>query len=1070
MEDLFIRFLSLDWSGLMLAACAIGAGLILASLGRGRWRIPAYALIAIGVILGGGATSHLYRVQELKQRFPAPGRFVDADGISIHILAEGDGDGTPSIVWFPGGHAPSIGFIDVHEVVKTTHRSILIDRPSTGWSGTGQFPLTTEDEAHQMMAALKAAGEEGPFLFAGHSFGGLLAANIARRYPDETAGVVLLDATPLDVIVYGADTEGLANFRKRALYSGILRPFGFYRNPLPPEPEGLEDVDPAFRSWLRTATAFQTRSRELLAAASIFEELTTIGLADRGFQTHIFDGDLDGIPVWVVTPLDDPGMDGYIASVTASSEEEARFTRFLADTREAYMRSSDRSVRVIAPEGTTHNFVYEAPEFLTDLITDIADELAVEVEFDQKAAALDPEAIKRMIDWPGPYGGVPPVDEATPALMEAAFLMALKEHRTAVASIAASSEPPTFENTILALEESRVPLSRIEALLGIFMNTKSSPEVAAVAGAVMPQSAVLADEIAHNTALFQRVEAVVSGATEADLSPADARLTTFVYEDFLRRGARLEETQKEELRALSERLAALRGQFVQNVMSAEGSLVYFVGRASDLEGLTDAQLTAAKIAAETQGRPEEWAIPINRAAVWPVFTHVHNRDVRAAVYDLWINRAGTDGKYDNRPITADIVKLRGEKARLLGYPTFAHYQTSSRMAGTPETALDLMMTGWDAVRRDATEEIASLQALVDAEGGDFVIEPWDRLYYRERIKAERFDFEVRSVEPYLTYDGVKAAMFYSAEIALGLTFEPAEGVPTVDPLIEVFEVHRGDDLVGILYMDLFQRPAKGPSSWASQYRPATTYQGQSLPLVVFHSAIAQQPGEGPVTMPWERANVIFHEFGHTLHTLSSTAVYPSLNPLALPWDFIEVPALFHEIWFRDRQLGQEFLRHAQTGEPMPESLVDSMEQALAFDRVFSVQPDYLAMAILDLRLHLLADGRDLSPIDVQAEVLEDIGMPKGADVLLSIPHAFHTFNEQYAAGVYTYYWSDVIAADVAEAFLDTPQGLRNEELWARYESTMLETAAMGDPADAFQEFRGREPDASALLRRFELIN
>ena len=312
-------------------------------------------------------------------------------------------------------------------------------------------------------------------------------------------------------------------------------------------------------------------------------------------------------------------------------------------------------------------------------------------------------------------------------------------------------------------------------------------------------------------------------------------------------------------------------------------------------------------------------------------------------------------------------------------------------------------------------------------------------------------------------------MFDAAGRAYGFTFKRLDDIETVAPEIEVYEVRQDGEIAGVLWMDLLQREGKGPASWASQYRAASSFEGEVVPLVALHSS-ATPPQEGkPATMSFERANVIFHEFGHTLHTLSNTAPYLSLGTYTLPWDFIEAPSLFHERWFMDEALMRRHLRHVETGAPISDALIGKLKASVQFDRVFSVTLDYLLTAITGMRLHLLADGRKIDAQAVEAKLITELDAPASVSPLLAVQHAFHTFSREYAAGVYTYYWSDMIAADIASQFLATKDGLYDKDLNARYRRLILEPANTVPASEALREFLGRDPTPEALLRRFDLM-
>ncbi len=671
--------------------------------------------------------------------------------------------------------------------------------------------------------------------------------------------------------------------------------------------------------------------------------------------------------------------------------------------------------------------------------------------------------------WPGPYGGVPPVDIATPAAMEAAYRRAVEERRVRVRAIAENPAPPTFENTIVALEASGTALERIGGLFTIFSSTSSNAEIGEVAARIAPLQPQLNDEIAHNQRLFARVSAVHAGLPGSAPNAEARRLVTVIYDGIRRRGAALGAADKARLSAINARLAELETRFVRNFIADEASLVVFIDNEADLDGLGETERAAAKAAAVARSRPEAWAIPIARPSVWPFLTQSRVRRLREQVWRLWVGRGANPGPNDNRPVMTEILRLRGEKARLLGFPTFAHYQTSARMMGTPDAAMALLERSWNLLLEPTRREIAALQAIADSDGADFQIQPWDSLYYAERLRQRDFNLDAEELRSYLQLDNIVDAMFWAAGRAYGLSFREIHDVPTVSPDIRVFEVSRGGEVLGVLWADLFARPGKQPSSYASEYRTATRFQGRVLPLVALHSAALHPPGGGPALIEWSRANAIFHEFGHTLHTLSNGASYPSLGSTDVAWDFVEVPSLLNERWLLDRELLHRFARHYQTGAPMPDAMIDRLVRVQNHDRVFSATLNYLGSAIVDMQLHLMADGREIDAMAAEREILAARHIPAAVDLTLYVPAAIHTFSQNYAAAVYTYLWSDVIAADIAEAFLAAPGGLYDPDVARRYRSTILEVGDTVPPAQAFRNFRGRDPDPNALMRRFGLV-
>ncbi len=683
-------------------------------------------------------------------------------------------------------------------------------------------------------------------------------------------------------------------------------------------------------------------------------------------------------------------------------------------------------------------------------------------------AADDPTITLLTTAWPGPFGGLPPVDQVTPAALESVYRHAVELKRAEVRAIATQAAPPTFENTVAALDASGTALLRIERLLKIYTGSASDEQIRAVAGRVVPLSAALDDEIAFDPLLNARISALHADLPRSAPTAEAQRLTQVIYEDLRSRGAGLDPAAQSTLKEINSRLAQLMGKFGQNLAREEESLVVFVDDPAELRGLPPDRIEAAKAAAVTRGKPELWAIPIQRPAVWPVLTRADSRALRERVFHLWDGRGAQSGEFDNRPVMAEILTLRGRKARLLGYTSYAHYAAASRMVGSPETAEQMLQRAWKVLLPITEGYLAELQALAKAEGADFELQPWDRLYYAEKHRQLRLDFDSESVRPYLTLQNVIDGMTWAAERVYGLSLRELTGVPTVAPEIRVYEVARGSRTVGVLYLDLFQRQGKGPASWATEQRTAERGEPEVLPIATLHSSVVQPADGSAPLLEWERANVIFHEFGHALHFIANGTRYRALGSLRVPADFIETPALLQERWLLDREVLQRFMRHHETRAAMPTDLIERIERVNRADRVFSLNLDYLATAIVDLQMHRIADGRTVDAMAVERDTLSRLSMPTMITPLLRVAHAPHPFSELYGAAVYTYFWSDALAADIAEKFLAAPGGLYDPQVSALYRRTILEAGNSRPISDAFREFRGRDPDPDALFRRFGL--
>ena len=629
---------------------------------------------------------------------------------------------------------------------------------------------------------------------------------------------------------------------------------------------------------------------------------------------------------------------------------------------------------------------------------------------------------------------------------------------------------PAFDNTVAALEDSARSLRDLHAVFAAVSTTAqvgAMPEVAQRLAALVP---ALELELAHDGALFSRIDAVWQTRESSGLDAQQIRLVEVLRARMVRAGAALGGADQARLQAIDARLATLSARFNQNLLAEQETQVVWLAAESDLDGLPPARREAAAAAARARGRAGAWAIPNQRPAVWPFLTHARRRDLRETVWRMWSSRGSHPGAHDNRPLIAEMLRLRGERARLLGSPSHAHWVLADRMAGTPETALAMLMRAWDAALAATRRQIADYQAIADAEGADFALAPWDRLHYAEKLRQQRFAVDGEQISRYLSADRMLEAMFWAAGRLHGLGFSELTGVPVLHPSVRVFEVRRDAEPIGVLYVDLYQRPGKMHGSHQHRLRAAERFRGRVLPIASIVSGVPVPPAGTPALLPWEYANVLFHEFGHALHMLLDGARYPSLGSLNVAWDMVELPSLLNEYWLRDRELLHRFARHHETGAPMPQALIERLEAALAYDRIFSVNLDYLGAAIVDIKLHLLADGSG-GPIDalaVEQRTLQELGMPACWDLVLGVTHSVHSFAGSYDAGLYAYLWSDAMAAEVATRFANAPGGLYDRETAQAWREQILAVGHQRPARDAFRALLGHDPDLGALLRRFAL--
>jgi peptidyl-dipeptidase Dcp len=559
---------------------------------------------------------------------------------------------------------------------------------------------------------------------------------------------------------------------------------------------------------------------------------------------------------------------------------------------------------------------------------------------------------------------------------------------------------------------------------------------------------------------------------QSGLAGEQQRLVEVLRTRMQRRGAGLAPVAKARMAKINARLAALSARYNQNLIQEAGAQVVFIEDETGLQGLPADLRLAAAAAATDQGRPGIWAIPNARGLVWPFLTLSTRRDLREQVWRMWTNRGDNAGPHDNKPVAAEILQLRGELARLLGFNSYAHFALDDRMAGEPSTALALLERTWQSVKARALEQMTDYQDIADREGAGIRLSPWDRQFYAEKLRRERFNLDSDEVKAHLPLDAVLNAMFWAAGRVHGLAFKQISDAPVIHSTVRVYEVSRPAtaEIVGVIYFDLFNRPGKAHGSYQMQFREAENFQEKVLPISCIFSTFPQPPEGQPVLLPWEYANVFFHEFGHALHMLHYNASYRSLGSQHVAWDFVELPALINERWLLDPELLARFARHHLTDAPMPLDLLARIKQGLQYDRIFSLNPDFLLPAIVDLRLHLMADGsgNSIDVVQVEKDTVAEFGMPDAWDQIMRVTHNFHIFIGAYAAGLYSYLWADVMAADAVQTFEQSSGGIYDEQTSKAWIDKVLSVGHRVPADEAFRQFAGHDPDPTPLQRRFGL--
>lgn len=667
-----------------------------------------------------------------------------------------------------------------------------------------------------------------------------------------------------------------------------------------------------------------------------------------------------------------------------------------------------------------------------------------------------------LADWDTPFGS-PPWQRIAVEHFRPAFDSALAEHDREIAAIAGDPAEPSFDNTVAALERSGRALRRVAAAFFNLTSAHSSDELEAVERDVAPLLARHHNAIQQNPALFRRVDALFARRGELGLTPEQDRVLERYHLGFTRSGAGLDEAAKRRLSEIVERLATLGTQFGQNVLADEKAYALMLDGEAHLAGLPQELRAAAAAAAADRGQPGKYAITLGRSSVEPFLQFSARRDLRETVFKAWLAR-GEGAAADNRPIIAETVALRAEQARLLGYPSYAHFRLADTMAKTPEAALGLLNSVWAPARARALREQDKLQALVAEEGGNFEVAAWDWRYYAEQQRKREFDLDESELKPYLQLERIIEAAFDTAHGLFGLSFRERKDVPVWHPDVRAWEVTGRDGrFIGLFYGDYFARPSKRSGAWMEAIREQENFDGEVRPIVVNVMNFAKAAEGTPSLLSFDDARTLFHEFGHALHGLMSDLTYPAIAGTNVARDFVEFPSQLYEHWLERPEILRRHALHYRTGEPMPEELLQRVLAARTFNQGFATV-EFISSALVDLDFH--AAGADASdPAAFERATLQRIGMPSAIVMRHRPPHFQHVFaGSGYSAGYYSYLWSEVLDADGFGAFEEAGD-IFDPAVSGRLAEFVYSAGYRRDPAEAYRAFRGRPPEPEALLKK-----
>ena len=660
--------------------------------------------------------------------------------------------------------------------------------------------------------------------------------------------------------------------------------------------------------------------------------------------------------------------------------------------------------------------------------------------------------------------GIAPFAQITIEDYREAMLQGMAEQKAEIEAIIASTDEPSFANTIAALDQSGRLLSRARGTFSPLSSSNSTDETRALEKELSPLFSAHSDDIYLNEALFERVKKVYENQADEQLSAEEKKVLENIYDRFVNSGANLNDEEKARLRELNSRLAMLQLNFTQNLLYETNNTFVVVDNEAELAGLPEANIAAAAKMAEEQGQAGKWMFNMQRPSCNPVLQYCSNRALRERVYKAYYNRGNQDNDYDNKAISAEIVRLRLEKARLMGFENYAQMALEQRMAKTPEAVYDLLMQVWTPAVKKAKEELDDIREEIRREGGNFEPAGWDYMYYLDKAKQRKFSVDEQQVRAYLEIGNVMQGIFHVAGKLYGLTFnEITAEVPSYEPTAKAYEVMDKDGTrLAIFYSDPFPRASKRAGAWCTSFR-GQRYEGEErvIPIVVNCCNMTTPNAEGYALQSIDNVETLFHEFGHALHSFMRDVRYN--GAAGVERDFVELPSQINEHWAFEPEVLNVYAKHYQTGETIPLELVEKLQQSARYGQGFATV-EYLAASLSDMDLHVLTEvPEDLNVMEFEAKQLAARGIPSQILPRYRMTNFSHTMGGGYTAGYYSYMWAEVLDADAFEAFAETGD-IFNQEVAEKFRKHVLTPGGIDDGMTMYKAFRGREPKIDALLR------
>lgn len=665
-------------------------------------------------------------------------------------------------------------------------------------------------------------------------------------------------------------------------------------------------------------------------------------------------------------------------------------------------------------------------------------------------------------EYTTPYGA-PPFEEIKLEHYKPAFLQGMEAHIAEIEAICNNPEEPTFDNTIAAMDQAGKLLSKVRIVFGGQSSVNSTDELEALSREMSPLFSKHNDDISLNPKLFARVKAVYEKKDRLGLDKEQAKLLEETYKDFVRSGADLPADKQAALRELNSEISMLQLTFGQNMLKETNDFLLIVDKEEDLSGLTPELIANAAVTAKAKGHEGKWVFTLHNPSVMPFLQYADNRELREKIFNGYLMRGNNNNENDNKEVVGKLVEKRLEKARLMGYETFADFTLEERMAKNEKNVYHLLDEVWTPALDKAKEELKDIQAEISKEGKHFTAEGWDWRYYFEKAKKAKFDLDENQVRPYLKLEHVRDGAFYVANKLYGITFSQLDNMPLPHPDATVFECKDKDGtLLGLLYWDFFPRESKKGGAWCGSYRAQTYENGTRVPPLVTIACNFSQPAAGkPALLSADEANTLFHEFGHALHSLFRDVHYYGIS--GVPRDFVELPSQVMEHWVFEPEVLKVYAKHYETGEVMPAELIEKLDKSSKYGQGFATT-EYLAASLLDMDYHVLKEvPANLDVVAFESKVLGDRGLLKQIPPRYRVTYFNHTMGGGYTAGYYSYIWSEVLDADAYEAFVETAD-IFDQETALKFRNYVLTPGAIDDAMVMYVNFRGKEPNTEPLLK------